>query len=150
MEWKEITKDYTISEKGDIVSLKRQILLKQDINSKGYKWIKLPCFKKKQLIHRLVASLFIPNPENKPQVNHIDGNKLNNHYSNLEWCTNYENHLHSYKLGRQSPNIKLSKEQVLHIINSSVKAKELALQYNISTEAIYALRKGRNLKRLTT
>lgn len=150
MEWKQLNNQYLVSEKGDILNVKRNKLRKHDINKKGYKWLKLQNFNKKWLVHRLVATLFIPNPDNKPQVNHKDGNKLNNHYSNLEWCTNYENHLHSYKLGRQSPNIKLSKEQVLHIINSSVKAKELALQYNISTEAIYALRKGRNLKRLTT
>lgn len=48
--------------------------------------------------HRIVASLFIPNPANKRYVNHIDGNKLNNHISNLEWCTASENENHSYKV----------------------------------------------------
>lgn len=51
------------------------------------------------LIHRLVAQHFIPNPEGKPQINHIDGNRRNNNISNLEWVTCAENTKHAYRTG---------------------------------------------------
>lgn len=61
---------------------------------------------KNALIHRLVAIAFIPNPENKLTVNHIDGNKLNNSVSNLEWATYLENNVHALSSGLRKPSDK--------------------------------------------
>lgn len=114
---KEIWKDipnyeglYQISNYGQAKSLmfinkqcknKREKILKTYINNRGYKTIKLAKNKTKKafFIHRLVAENFINNLENKKEVNHIDGNKLNNNVSNLEWCTRSENMHHAYEMG---------------------------------------------------
>lgn len=66
-------------------------------NGDGY--LSVPLSGNRRLVHRLVAEAFIPNPKKKPQVNHIDGDKHNNHISNLEWCSREENMQHAmYKL----------------------------------------------------
>lgn len=67
--------------------------------------------KKDAKVHRLVASAFIPNPENKPNINHKDGNPLNNIVSNLEWCTQRENIIHSYEIGLK-PTFQISKDEL--------------------------------------
>ena len=109
---------YQVSSSGVIKSLFRLVngknggmrpvserILKQKITVYGYREVAL-CENRAYTylkVHRLVAMAFIPNPENKPEVNHKDGNKLNNNFSNLEWCTSSENSIHSYANGLQKP-----------------------------------------------
>ena len=118
---KEIWKDikgyesfYQVSNLGNVRSLDRYVkngtsnrnikrgrVLKPCINHKGYLQVHLVANGNSKLvvIHRLVAKAFIPNPQNKAQVNHIDGNKKNNNVRNLEWCTNQENVIHAINTG---------------------------------------------------
>jgi hypothetical protein len=79
----------------------KTIILKTRINNWGYKEVRLTKGGKTKTtsVHRLVAKAFIANPETKPEVNHIDGNKLNNRVDNLEFCTHAENVKHAYKTG---------------------------------------------------
>ena len=90
--------DYYINEEGRIFNKKMQELKGKWVDNTGYYQIVLRKNKKRKYvrIHRLVALTFIPNPDNLPQVNHKDGNKLNNNIDNLEWCTNSENTQHGY------------------------------------------------------
>ena len=84
---------YKISNYGEVWSVRKQGLLKKNDGEKNYYRVTLSKNKKKKQfnIHRLVATHFIDNPFKKPCVNHLDENKTNNHYSNLEWVTHKEN-----------------------------------------------------------
>ncbi len=79
---------YAVTEDGQIYSYHKQGYLSQRLN-KGYYYVSLKLNGEQKIVavHRLVAQAFIPNPDNLPEVNHIDEDKKNNHFSNLEWCT---------------------------------------------------------------
>lgn len=76
-------------------------IMKCGVNNWGYKWLRLSRDGKKKIffIHIAVAELFCSNPDGKPQVNHKDGDKLNNNHWNLEWTTQAENTQHAYDIG---------------------------------------------------
>lgn len=110
---------YDISRDGTIINKETGKLVKGSIIKGGYRSISvyLPetAKTKKITIHRLVALKHIPNPENLPQVNHKDGNRLNNHADNLEWCTPSYNVQDGFKRGRVTWNDgAVSKSRVLN------------------------------------
>lgn len=107
--------------KNNVVEKKKYKSIKQYLQNSGYLKLTLRKNNKQynKTVHRLVAEAFIPNPDNKLQVNHIDGDKQNNNVNNLEWCTKSENMKHAFKTG-------LSKAYSLGRYGSaSVKAKKV-------------------------
>ena len=105
--WKPISENYFVSNFGRIKSnkckngkafgKKYEHILKHKIGKTGYNVVSVNSY---QLVHRLVAKAFIPNPKNKPCVDHIDHNKSNNNVTNLRWVTYEENNKHRYDCGR--------------------------------------------------
>lgn len=96
-------------------------------------------------VHRLVAEVFLPNPENKPVINHKDCNPANNHVSNLEWATVRENTIHARdngllpdKKGENAGGAKLKPENVLEIRSKGLKHKtEFISRFGISVQTLY-------------
>ena len=89
--------NYSINEHGEVKSIYVSKMLKPRTSGRGYFCYQLRNENgvKNEYIHRLVAKTFIPNPNNLPQVDHIDGNRSNNHVSNLRWVSNYAN-MHAF------------------------------------------------------
>lgn len=97
---------YQVSNMGRVRSVRTGRILKNHLAKRRYYVVAL-CVNRRQttcLIHRMVATAFVPNPDKKPQVNHIDGDVTNNLVSNLEWVTYYENIQHFHTVLRvQNP-----------------------------------------------
>jgi len=157
---------YRISSYGNVVSCakkweangkpfsKDETVLKQFKNKWGYPMATLQKdgFARNCSVHRLVAIAFIPNPENKPQVNHKDGDKTNNNKDNLEWATRCENMRHSWEMGlhksydmpkgANSPRAKLTEVQAEEIRNSPKSSRTLAKIYGVNSSSICLIKKG--------
>jgi len=155
--WKDIPfiSDYQASNFGRIKILSK-IVGGNGLSRKGYKRINIRS--KVYQIHRLIAITFIENPDNKPQVNHIDGNKLNNNVYNLEWVTNQENRDHAIKLNLHANRSNGLKHKIS--LNDCYKIKELydsklftstelGIKYNVNRRTIWKIidriRKGKFL-----
>lgn len=148
------SEDYGINESGVIISKKTRKIMTSRFNHKGY-LVNNVSFEnenggrsKVAYNHRLVALTFLDNPDNKPQVNHKDGNKTNNHVSNLEWVTNQENqdhckenNLHDYTSisGTNNYQAKLTLEDVgvmLMLREEGYTVGELSKIYGISKTTV--------------
>ena len=106
-------------------------------------------------VHRLVARLFIANPDRLPEVNHLDGCKLNNHISNLEWCTPSENIRHAVAVGLHASGVEdsqaiLSREQVLFIRENpdDLNLAQLAEMFRTSKQTISRVQRGKTYKNI--
>ena len=99
-------KQFEISTHGRLRNINTGTIYKFSMSTCGYYQVTVTLGSRKQKktfrINIAVAETFIPNPENKPQVNHKDGNKLNNYVDNLEWSTSSENMLHAYQTGLET------------------------------------------------
>ena len=107
------------------------------------------------LVHRLVASAFIPNPLDRKQVNHKDGVKANNNAKNLEWVTQYQNMNHAARLGlgpvgERCHLAKLKEKDVLYIreVQWAISHREIAEQYGVTHGVIGAILRGKTWKYL--
>lgn len=104
-----IAEFFEVTPNGDVRLATRKRIIKPWNNGRGYMCVSKVFSgkkRKKYYVHRLVASTYLDNPENLPEVNHKDGNKQNNNVANLEWCTRSENRYHAYRTGLVKPSEK--------------------------------------------
>lgn len=138
---------YMMNKSGHVLSFHNKVrVLKNSLDFTGYLRVNLiqNGVKKVMRIHRILALHYLPSPDNKPHVNHKDGNKLNNDLPNLEWCTVSENNQHAYdlglkKTGENHSNSKLSNEDVKEIRilrKQNFSQSTIASIYNVSREHI--------------
>lgn len=161
---------YQISNSGIVRSLDRYLPYKQGTkfnkgsvrlqakNNCGYLRVGLSKNKKQKhfIVHRLVAQAFIPNPNNLPQVNHIDGDKTNNHVNNLEWSSGQYNIDHSIATGLRdlkgsnNSQSKLTEEDVrkirIRIKKTTDTLTQIAKEYNVSISIISRIKLNKSWK----
>jgi hypothetical protein len=141
-EWREVKIDnkvvegYYVSSLGRFKNAKGVIMTDYKPHHSGYIYVRVNI--QKYALHRLVALAFLPNLENKPYVNHIDGKKINNSVNNLEWVTCSENNLHNYKVGLiKGSNRKIAQYDLeMNEIKKFNKIKDASLDLNISLSCI--------------
>ncbi len=154
--------EYSVDIYGNIRNVRYNRPMTKSLGTSGYYSVSF--FKNgrnfRKYVHRLVAEAFIPNPENKRQVNHIDCNKLNNDVKNLEWCTSSENANHAIihglfnPRGETNPTSKLSESDVniirKYLKDGIINHKQISNIFNVSRSAITDISRGRTWSHLPT
>ena len=142
--------DYTITREGEVINNKWHKKVKPQPNGRGY--LRVSIGGKLKFVHRLVAEKYIPNPEHRTQVNHIDGNPQNNRVENLEWVTQEENMAHAVRTGLQPinekhPMAKLTWNDVNFIReHTELSRKEISDMFGIVPSAVSNIRHFRTWK----
>lgn len=152
---KALKKTWYSGKNHSVVKTKEEHIIKPNISKCGYWKLTLMKNSVPQYVRksRIVALAFIYNPENKPQVNHINGNKLIDAVWNLEWSTGSENILHAVRTGLKvpthhsqgeaSPSAKLTDEKVRQIKSSSLSGRKLGKIYQVHHSIIDGIRNGK-------
>lgn len=152
---------YYVSNYGRFYNDKFKRFIKGRKNSDGYLNVSF-CIDGVQTYHkahRLVAEAFIPNPNNYPVINHLDGDKTNNNVSNLEWCTSSANRIHAVNvlgcktgIGVKNVNAKLNDDAVREIrkeLSKGVSGVELAMKYNVDPKQISRIKQNKTWRHVT-
>lgn len=145
--------DYVVYPDGRVFDTYFEEFVEPTENNAGYLYITLHKFNTIRGVHQMVAETFIPNPEKKKIVNHIDGHKDHNWVSNLEWVTQRENNLHAYAMGFRKPNTpdkvhftKYSEDQIrkaCELMSTGMMLKQVEKETGVPVKTLGEIRSGR-------
>ena len=147
--------NYIVTKQGDVINTNTGHAMKKQVNNCGYHRAELSKKgkQKRYFVHRLVATAYIPNKNNLPQVNHINGDKLDNRVENLEWCDASQNHKHSFKylnrpvtklFNTDNGGTKIKKEDIPALIErkKTMTYRALALELGVHPKYLSPLLRG--------
>ena len=150
---------YFACENGEIFSEFSNSYLKYEITKDGYARVSIK--RRHFLVHRLIAKAFIENPDNKPEINHKNQNRLDNSANNLEWSTRKENVNYKPTYDLRVKNINRGEDcnfsilteedvvEIMHMINSGISCNEISVKYNVTPKTIRNIKNKKTWKHLS-